>query len=398
MGADGSDGAYTMYGAEFSLYSGKLRSYLRHKGIPFREKTATARRYRKFIQPRTGVRFIPVLHTPDDQVWQDTSVIIDLLETRHPRPAMLPATPAQKVVALIAELLGDEWLLMPAMHYRWNFPENHRFLFGEFGSMLFPALPAPLRRWAGKRVGLRFAGFLPMLGITEDTARAIEERYERLLDDLNKHFSEHDFLLGSRPSIGDFGFIGPFYAHLYRDPYPGRLMRERAPAVHAWVERMMAPTPGEGQFLPDDEIPSTLLRALQPLCEDYLPILAATLDALERRLAGSGEGKLPRTIGRHTFNIDGAHAERMIFPYPVWMLQRARDTWSSLSTGERASAAPVLRRLGALEILERASGIRVVRRDNRNILEAATPAAFASTGCPARSNMCGGVPVSRDSQ
>ena len=69
-----------MYGAEFSLFSGKLRAYLRKKGIAFIEKSPSVLTYRRFIEPRTGVRFIPVLHTPDDRVLQDTTAIIDVLE------------------------------------------------------------------------------------------------------------------------------------------------------------------------------------------------------------------------------------------------------------------------------------------------------------------------------
>lgn len=68
---------FTMYGAGFSLYSGKLRSYLRKKGIPFVEKSPSVLTYRRFIVPCTGVRFIPVLHTPEDEVLQDTTVIIE---------------------------------------------------------------------------------------------------------------------------------------------------------------------------------------------------------------------------------------------------------------------------------------------------------------------------------
>ena len=77
-----SNDNYIMYGAEFSLYSGKLRSYLRKKGIPFTEKSPSVLTYRRFIEPRTGVRFIPVLHTPEDEVLQDTTAII--VHTQHP--------------------------------------------------------------------------------------------------------------------------------------------------------------------------------------------------------------------------------------------------------------------------------------------------------------------------
>ena len=84
---------------------------------------------------------------------------------------------------------------------------------------------------------------------------AIEQSYRRLLGELDAHFRDHDFLFGGRPSIGDFGLIGPMYAHLYRDPYPGKLMRETAPNVAAWVERMQSPEPVDGDFLADDGFP-----------------------------------------------------------------------------------------------------------------------------------------------
>ena len=66
----------------------------------------------------------------------------------------------------------------------------------------------------------------------------IEAAYEELLDRLEAHFRVSPYLLGGRPSIGDFGMIAPLYAHLGRDPYPASLMKRRAPHCYRWVERM----------------------------------------------------------------------------------------------------------------------------------------------------------------
>ena len=33
------------------------------------------------------------------------------------------------------------------------------------------------------------------------------------------------------------GMMGPFYAHLYRDPVPGKILKMRAPRVVEWIER-----------------------------------------------------------------------------------------------------------------------------------------------------------------
>ena len=43
------------------------------------------------------------------------------------------------------------------------------------------------------------------------------------------------------PTIADYGFMGPLYAHLARDPYPSVLMKQRAQRVWRWTERMNAP-------------------------------------------------------------------------------------------------------------------------------------------------------------
>ena len=60
------------------------------------------------------MRYIPVLQIPEDDVWQDTTVIIDHMEKRFPQSSVYPATARRKLAALILEVFGDEWLLLPA--------------------------------------------------------------------------------------------------------------------------------------------------------------------------------------------------------------------------------------------------------------------------------------------
>lgn len=364
-------GEFVMYGAEFSLYSGKLRSYLRKKAIPFVERAPSVLTYKRFIVPRTGVRFIPVLHTPDDEVLQDTTAIIDALEPRFPDPGVYPTTPRQHLAALLLELYGDEWLLLPAMHYRWNFPEaNLPFVNDEFGAMAFPWFPKFIRRALGRRIGARFQGFVPRLGITEATRPAVEASFEQLLDELNAHFAEHDFLLGDRPSIGDFGLIGPMYAHLYRDPYPGALMRERAPQVAAWVQRMQSDEPGSGDFLPGDEIPDTLWPVLERMAREQVPVLLDTeWRLLEWRREHPDTDEVPRVLGEHPFEIGGVVAHRAVLPHALWRWQRPRDFVHALSPAGRRPALELAARLGIRLALASRPRIRLVRRNNRFLIE-----------------------------
>jgi glutathione S-transferase len=360
-----------MYGAEFSLYSGKLRSYLHKKGIEFTEVQPWIMTYKRFIIPRTGVRYIPVLQTPEDDVWQDTTVIIDHMEERFPQPSVYPATARRKLAALILEVFGDEWLLLAAMHYRWNFPEqNLPFIYEEFGKLMYPRLPVFLQRKVGEKLGGRFRGVVPRLGITGETIPALESWYEGLLEELNEHFLHHDFLLGQHPTIADFGFIGPFYAHLYRDPAPGKLMRESAPRVAAWVERMISPqavagAAHAGQAESADEIPPTLMPVLSRFAKEHLPVLVDTARILDEHAEGIGTEEVPRFLGMHEVKIAGVPVQRIVIPYSLWIFQRPLNFWRSLEGEERVRATRLLEDMGAGDLFDIKHQNRLKRENNK---------------------------------
>ena len=358
-------GRYTLYGADFSLYSGKARCYLEKKGIPFDEILATIRVYKKFIVPRTGVSFIPVVQTPDDQVFQDTTVIINELEQHFPEPAVFPDTPKQKLVALLLEVYCDEWLVIPAMHYRWAYQEiNQPYIFEKFGSLLAPRMPRFVRARLGKKLGDQFKKSVPLLGVTAHNQAAIELSYENFLADLERHFERYDYLLGDRPCIADFGLIGPFFAHLYQDPYPGQYMRANAPAVSLWVERMTDKKLAKGEFLADDEIPETLLPILQRMAREQLPVLLDTDNKLSEWREQNPDMTIPRSIGTHEFSIEGVTEKRMIIPYVLWMFKRPVDFFNSLVPDDRKEAIELMRLAGFDEALQMGLRNRLIRRDN----------------------------------
>ena len=72
-----------------------------------------------------GRAYQPILETTAGEFVQDTTEIIDFIEPRHPEPSVYPSSPCQRLVALLLELYGDEGLTKPAMHYRWNLPEEN---------------------------------------------------------------------------------------------------------------------------------------------------------------------------------------------------------------------------------------------------------------------------------
>lgn len=358
---------YQLYGSEASYFTGKVRAYLRYKQIPFVEHPNSPENYRKVILPRVGWRVIPVVVTPDGDTLQDSSDIIDALELRFPRAPVYPTTTKQRLAALLLEVYGDEWLKLPAMHYRWA--RNYDFIISEFGRIAAPQLSGGAQRDAAIAASRSFAGALPFLGVTPATEAAIEKSYEALLGELDRHFAAHPFLFGTRPSIGDFGLIGPLYAHLYRDPASGELMRRIAPNVARWVEGMMTPPhPGGGELLAHDELPATVVPVLQRMMREMLPVLVSTARHFEEWVAAhpgarTGVEEIPRTIGTHDFILEGVKERRAIFPFDLWMLQRPLDCIAGLETKERQRAADLLAAVGGETLMEFPAFPRLTRRN-----------------------------------
>lgn len=342
---------YTLYGADISYFSGKARSYLDWKGLHYEEVRANREIYESIILPKVGWPVIPVIMGPDEEVLQDTSDIIDTLEKRHGGASIYPEGPVQKLAALLFEVIGDEWLVIPAMHYRWA--HNRDYAHQKFGEMSAPNKSPEEQRKIGKENAVRFEGALPFLGITPDTVPAVEASYLSFLDLLAEHFSSFDMLFGSRPSIGDFGLYGPLYAHLYLDPASGELMKEKAPAVAAWVERMRDATTGTGEFLADDDVPSTAKAVLLHQLRDFVPVLQSTATALTEWASDKSSGEeVPRALGPHAFKILDTAGNRMIFPFNLWMLQRPLDHLHGLDAAEKETGLRLLNEVGATSLAE----------------------------------------------
>jgi alpha-beta hydrolase superfamily lysophospholipase/glutathione S-transferase len=366
---------YILYGGEISLYTGKARAYLRFKQLPFEERIASREVYKNIILPNVGAPIIPVLATPGGELVQDTTEIIDFLEARHPEPSVYPPGPRQKLVALMLEHYGDEWLVIPAMHYRWSFLDQQQdFIFGEFGALSAPDASREEQIAIGEKTSKPFRGSIPMLGVNESTVAAIEAEWHKLMVQLEAHFAEHPFLLGSRPSIADFGFMGPLYAHLGRDPVPRALMEAKAPRVYDWVCRMNAPASSPGEFLPDDQVAETLIPILETLCRDFLPDVVGVIAQNAAFMASNPGEKIPRYLGMHRFRTGDAESERVVHSYSQWMFQRAFDHYQGLGEEDRVAVDALLERIGGLEAMRAPLPRRVRRQPGQLELVEATDA------------------------
>ena len=209
----------------------------------------------------------------------------------------------------------------------------------------------------------------------------VEALYLDYLDALNVHFERYPYLLGWRPCIGDFGLIGPMYAHLGRDPYPARLMQQRAPAVYRWVERMNredqdAPEyfNAGSDFLADDEVPETLVGVLKILAEDFVPetLAAAALinDWLDEHQPEAGAvavGRLAEALGTADFTVRGETITALAQPHRFYLLQRVQDIYASASSEERTQIDTVLSESDVAEAARASLSRRIQRADNLEV-------------------------------
>lgn len=355
---------YRFYASEISYFSGKVRPFFRYKDIPYEEIAPTPQAYREVIVARTGLAFIPVVITPDDVALQDTSEILDELERRFPMPPVYPQTPVQRVVAYLIELYADEFGVLPAMHYRWSFPESEAKARADFANA--SGNPQTAGTFAD-----RMKGSLPFLGVQPATMPAIEAHTRDLLDILSRHFAAHEYLLGSRMSLADLALLGPFYAHLYLDAVPGRLLRETAPRLCSWIERMNHPAPRSGEFVAADELPATLRPFLELIGRDAAPLLLDCARAVEE-WADSKPPDLvepPRGVGGHETALRGVRFQRFTSPYTLWMMQRPLDAYRALSADARIKVDRALAGTGLESLLRFTPRHRLGKRHFKLVFE-----------------------------
>ncbi|GGC90049.1 glutathione S-transferase family protein [Chelatococcus reniformis] len=229
---------YRLFGSELSPYSVKVRSYLRYKGVAHQwlaRGPDTAAEFDAFAK----LPLIPLLVTPDGRGLQDSTPLIEALDGDWPEPTIDPDEPVAKFVSALIEEYADEWVNKPMFHYRWSYDADARSAAARIVQGSMPALsPAEAER-AADAIRARMVGRLALVGSSAATAPIIEASLQRLLAILERHLKSRPYLFGERPALGDFGLFAQLY-ECSTDPTPGALV-EAAPAVSAWVARMLDP-------------------------------------------------------------------------------------------------------------------------------------------------------------
>ncbi len=373
-----------LWGAPGSLYSGKTRSYLVKKGIDFQEVFPSHPRFQAEILPLIEYFVVPVVELMDGTLIQDSTDTIVHFEQEVREPALIPETPVQKAVAWLMGFFGSEMLLTAAMHYRWNYlDENRAFLEALFGRAVSAHRDMEKQREQVVPTMEYFKGFLEPLGVTPETIPVIETSYEELLDRMNSHFLQYPYVLGGRPSLADFGLVGPFFAHLSRDPYPSVLMKNRAPHVYRWTERMYEAGFVDGEFpdlepdfLPNDQLPETL----DPILSHFFSEFSAECMGMIQNYnawnevdpglpsgtiiqSDPGAGTAHPSLDWFEFELRGVRVRRRDHVDAVYHFQRVLDVLAGLDEEGHTRFDRVVSRNGGEELL--ASGpIRRIKSEH----------------------------------
>jgi len=340
------------YGWLVSPYSAKTRTYLRFKQIPFDDEVPSALKLATTIRKVVGKAIMPTVLRADGTWMQDSSEIIDAMEAEFTEPSITPPGPSQQLASLLLELHGDEWLPIVALHYRWNLAGNAAFARDEFGRYGFPWLPGILARRLAAPMADKMASYLPLVGVHPETIPGVEKFTGDLIAQLDKHFYRHHYLLGGRPCLGDFALVGPLWAHLYRDPQ-SRSLFVGADSVVNWMERLLDPPNECGEFLPGDEVPTTLDPIFKTLFAEQFAFVADLVAAIDRYCKKKPEAtRVPRSLGDRDFVIGGCTGKRRLITFSQWMAQRPLDLYHGFDDEQRGTVDRWLSEVGGRQAMQ----------------------------------------------
>ena len=271
--------SYKIFGSELSPYSVKVRSYFRYKKIPH-EWTLRSEQNLEEFERFAKLPLVPLVVTPEQKGIQDSTPIIEQMESLFPEPSIHPENPALAFISALIEEYGDEWVNKPMFHYRWTYVPDQWATAERIARQVLGDANGTQLAERRQAVRDRMIGRLAFVGSSEQTRQQIEDSLANLLSILEAHLAERLYLFGGRPAFGDFGLAAQLY-QCSTDPTPSALMRERAPKVLGWVQRMLAPS-NNGPFEPWDALAPTLVPLLETeIGKLFLPWSTANARALQ---------------------------------------------------------------------------------------------------------------------
>lgn len=275
-------GTYQLIGSNASPYSRKLRAILRYRRIPhvWRLRRPEMGPEIESVRPK----LVPMLKAPGESHWRvDSTPIAEWLEVRHPERSIIPPDPADAFLCFLIEDFADEWVTKWMFHHRWQQDDTATWAARWIAGDMLPQPASPQGRSYARYFRDRQRSRMPLVGCGEANAALLEAGYLSLLDSLHASLAGETFLFGTRPSLADFALYGQL-VQLATDPWPQRLMRERAPLLESWLTVLDDASGLEGEWKADlaasRQARATLLGVI---AIEYLPYLVANEAAVSQQ-------------------------------------------------------------------------------------------------------------------
>lgn len=344
---------FHLHGTRFSYFSAKARAYLNLKRIPYVEDLDQADFFTRII-PVIHRSMIPVVETPEGEILQDTTDIIDILETRFPDEPILPDDPLLMTLCRALEHWSDEFMLPPAMHYRWQYPESKEFILKEFARSMGNA----------EQVADKMQSYLPFLGLTDEAATdLLVDYFQSTARALDAHFAQTPFVFGDRPCHADLCVFEAYFAHEYRDRGPASdFLRGETHHLSAWIDKINSGNgcPTEGELYITDDIKAFLQLIAPSLTAFAQGIVAGTDAAISDNNPGD---EISEQIPPFTFDILGKPFTRGGACYAAWKIQRIGEAYADIPGSEKETADAVLSDLGLTDLCQIKPDWRLEKRD-----------------------------------
>ena len=333
---------YSLYGFLMSPYSMKMRAYLRYRHLPFHWVTGEAANNIAMTEVETYM--VPVLGYPDGRFANDSTHLIEDLETRHPERLTAPDNEADAFLALLVEDFADEWLLAPFFLYRWDSEADqqhnsqwiiYEFFRGEIGHSQFEELA---EMWRARQVSL-----LPAVSGQPSSYAMVKESLHAFLEIMEKAVRKKPFFFGSRPSSAEFAIFG-MLSQLLQDLGANRFMRDQYPFTSRWIGVMDDLSGFDGNW---ETVSNTdNIRDGSPVYEIlklsgiyHLPMLKANQTAMDNNEK------------YYSLDVAGIQHERRVLARFQPCLPALQERYRGLSAAAKAELQTPLKETGCLPFL-----------------------------------------------
>ena len=319
-----------LIGVGASPYTRKLRAALRFRRLPYRFVVSGSKEAEAL--PGAPLPLVPYLVAADDAgeltlAKSDTTPILTYLDEARPKRRLRPSDPALRLIDLIIEDYGDEWLSKCMFHYRWsNAADTARA-----GAYLPYARMTQMTPEEGRQAADFFSNRqisrIGVVGSNAITAPVIEASWRRYLEIFDRHIQAVPYMLGERPGAGDFACYGQMTMLVITDPTPAAVAFEVSPRAYAWTEKcedLSGLDVRQDDWIDLNNPPETLRELLSEIGRVYAPFLLANAEAV---MAGAEKVEC---------EIDGKPWVQDPFVYQAKCLKWLREAYADLSDTDRA--------------------------------------------------------------